>query len=613
MERGIGETGDAMPPASSGKPIQTDGDGLADARVRFLTAEPVGPGRVRDPILASWRRSRESNVAADRIKMPYNRDPNLQTPLSRSAEPVLRQLNEQLAGQPISIVLTDQAGLVLSRLTGDPSLARHLDTVQLAPGFSYAEEFVGTNGIGTALEGGQPMHVFGHEHYAEDLEDLACAGVPIQHPISGKTVGAVDLTCWRSDAGPLLMTLAKSTAVQIRQALLADAAAQEIELLQEYLRVCRRVPGIVIALNNEVVMMNDYARTVLAPADQAALLQQATEALAGRRRSVLVDLPTGTRLRMYTRSLGAPLPAGGVIHAKVAQLSTPKSRDGGTAAKMLLPGLIGSGALWRRACDAVENAYRAGEWVALAGEPGVGKLAILRAVHQRRNPGERFTVLDAADATDPRWLASARRALVDGSADEHGSSSVVIRHPDQLDAVQLRSLTAALQEPTNVDGKRAIWVAVTLGPGAQSRDLARLLRLFPSTVEVPPLRHHIEDVEQLAPFFVARLGYQGQLTFSPEVLQMLMRSNWPGNVEQVFQTMRKVVRRRRTGMIRPRDLPPETGALSRRLLSPLESIERDAITQSLLDAHGNKAKAAKALGMSRATIYRKIHEFGIVI
>ena len=276
-----------MPSASSGKPVQTDGDGLADTRVRFLTAEPVEPGRVREPILASWWRSRESNVAADRIKMPYVHDPNLDTPLIRSAEPVLRQLNEQLAGQPISIVLTDQAGLVLSRLTGDPNLARHLDTVQLAPGFSYAEEFVGTNGIGTALEGGQPMHVFGHEHYAEDLEDLACAGVPIQHPISGKTVGAVDLTCWRSHAGPLLMTLAKTTAGQIRQALLADAAAQEIELLQEYLRACRRTPGIVIALNNEVVMMNDYARTVLAPADQAALLQQATEALAGRRRSVL--------------------------------------------------------------------------------------------------------------------------------------------------------------------------------------------------------------------------------------------------------------------------------------------------------------------------------------
>ena len=278
---------------------------------------------------------------------------------------------------------------------------------------------------------------------------------------------------------------------------------------------------------------------------------------------------------------------------------------------MLLPGLLGSGALWRRACDEVENAYRAGEWVALAGEPGVGKLAILRAVHQRRKPGERFTVLDAADATDRHWLASARRALTDENDNEH-AGNVVIRHPDRLDGVRLRSLTAALQEPTRVDGKRAVWVAVTLDHGAESNDLARLLRLFPTTVDVPPLRHHIEDVQQLAAFFVARLGYQGRLTCSPEVLQILMHSDWPGNVEQVLQTMRQVVRRRRSGMIQPQDLPPEIRGLSRRLLSPLESIERDAITQSLLDAHGNKAKAAKALGMSRATIYRKIHEFGIV-
>ena len=52
--------------------------------------------------------------------------------------------------------------------------------------------------------------------------------------------------------------------------------------------------------------------------------------------------------------------------------------------------------------------------------------------------------------------------------------------------------------------------------------------------------------------------------------------------------------------------------MSRRLLSPLESMERDAIVQSLLDCDGNKVKAAESLGMSRATIYRKIHEYGIV-
>jgi hypothetical protein len=54
--------------------------GLAQARERFLTAEPLEPGQVRDTILASWRRSREWHVAADRIDLSYIRDPDLDTP-----------------------------------------------------------------------------------------------------------------------------------------------------------------------------------------------------------------------------------------------------------------------------------------------------------------------------------------------------------------------------------------------------------------------------------------------------------------------------------------------------------------------------------------------------
>jgi transcriptional regulator of acetoin/glycerol metabolism len=72
------------------------------------------------------------------------------------------------------------------------------------------------------------------------------------------------------------------------------------------------------------------------------------------------------------------------------------------------------------------------------------------------------------------------------------------------------------------------------------------------------------------------------------------------------------VQHRRSGVIQPGDLPPETRTVSRRLLSPLEAMERDAIVRSLIDWDGNKIKAAEALGMSRATIYRKLHEYGIV-
>jgi transcriptional regulator of acetoin/glycerol metabolism len=601
-----------MSPTPPQLPGSAGSDRLAKTRERFLTAETVEPNQVRDTILASWWRSRRLNVAADRIDLAYVRDPDLDTPLTRSALPVLQHLREQLDGQPISLILTDPAGVVLTRLMADPDLDRYLDSVQLAPGFSYAEQFVGTNGIGTALEGGRPMHVFGHEHYAEHLENLACAGVPIHHPVTGKTVGAVDLTCWRKDAGPLLITLAKTTADQIRQALLADSGMRELELFQEYLRVCRRTAGMVFAFNNDVVMMNDLARQVLDPGDQSVLLAQAAEALASRRRgAVVLELPTGQTARLYCRPVrGAGRIAGGVVHVKLAETASWPATEAGPPARVFLPGLVGTGPLWLRACHEVEAAYDRGEWLALAGERGAGKLALVRAVHHRHNPAGRFRVLDAADATDAAadrdWLPALQREL------REGTGVLVIRHADRLRGGRLAALAALLNDAKAAGRAGTLWVAVTLDAGRPAGELADLLESVPSTVEVPPLRHHVEDLHELVPFFLGRLNPHGRLVCSADAMQLLVRSSWPGNAEQLWQVLRQVVAHRRTGSIRPQDLPPECRTVSRRVLSPLESMERDAIVRSLLDADGSKVRAARSLGMSRATIYRKIHEYGIV-
>ncbi len=585
------------------------GDAVAASRMRFLTTESARIDRVRGPILASWQRSRELRVHADRIDLPYIGDPEVDTCLTRSARPVLRSLQEQLDGQPVSIILTDPTGLVLSRMTADRHLERHLDSVRLAPGFSYGEQYAGTNGIGTALEAGGPTHVFGHEHYAENLEDPACAGVPIHHPVSGRTIGAVALTCWRKDAGSLLLTLAKTTAEQIRRALLADTGVHYLELLHDYLRACHRMSGIVFAVSNDMVLLNAHTRALLDPVDQAALLAHATDTL-GRHQNdaITVGLPTGMTARMqfhHLHSVGQH--AGVVVHVTlgdpVANQTVPREMP----TPMPLPGLVGSAPLWLRACDEVEQVFTAGEWLVVAGEPGVGKLALLRTVQLRGDQVGRFMVFDAADAaTDPHWMATVRRALLTDA------DNVAIRHIDLLDGPQLRALSCALQDARAAERERPLWVSVTLQSTAGHPDLAPLLRWFPRTVEVPPLRLHLEDLQQLVSFFLAKLGPGGQLACSPAAMRLLMRSPWPGNAQQLQQMLREVVKHRRVGSIEPDDLPPEARTVSRRLLNPLESIERDAIVRSLADAGGNKQAAAGYLGISRATIYRKIREYGIV-
>jgi transcriptional regulator of acetoin/glycerol metabolism len=626
--------------------LHASGNLLASARDRFLASEPVDPRAVREPILASWRRSRQSNVAADYLDPGYLRAPDLDSAIARAASPVLAHLYDQLEGQPISVILTDASGMILLRMTGDHDLERHLDKIKLAPGFSYAEDRVGTNGIGTALESGGPAHVFGHEHYAERLEGMACAGVPVRDPVSGKTLGVIDLTCWRKDADPLMLSLVQATADQISQSLAAASSSRDLRLLHEYNRACRHTGGIVLALGNDVVMLNDHARKALGPSDQAALITQAGEAL-GRRHpgAVTVDLPSGTVARMFCHRVAQPAVQDGirdgVVHVKLVA-GVRELADGGgdhgpgdgaagllhagmasglaevprTRPPMSLPGLVGSGAAWRRACRRAEARYDSGEWLTLEGERGVGKLALVRAVHQRRSAAAPFHVLaappsgddpsSAARKGDGDWGVRLREELLSGTG------MLVIRHVDALCARQVRALAGALQEARAAGQHERLRVAVTLDRPAASADLTALLRFFPGTVEVPPLRHHIEDVRELVPFFLAKLSQQGRLTCSPAAMQLLLRHSWPGNTEQLWQVLRQVVQLRRAGVIAPKDLPPECWTVSRRVLSPLESIERDAIVQALLDHDGNKVAAARALGMSRATIYRRIHEFGIV-
>jgi sigma-54 dependent transcriptional regulator, acetoin dehydrogenase operon transcriptional activator AcoR len=187
---------------------------------------------------------------------------------------------------------------------------------------------------------------------------------------------------------------------------------------------------------------------------------------------VSVDLPSGVTARMSCRRIrgDSPFPDG-VVHVKlvsaapsVPELSPPKSA-------MYLPGLVGSGVIWLRACREAEALYHTADWFTLEGEPGVGKLALARAVHQRRNPAAPFHVLDAASANQA-WLSDARHELLDGQG------VLVIRHVEALNARQVHALASALTEARTAQRQAGLRVAITLNRKQASTDLTRLLRFF---------------------------------------------------------------------------------------------------------------------------------------
>src|SRR6266545_4979555 len=163
----------------------------------------------------------------------------------------------------------------------------------MSPGYSYAEEHAGTNGIGTALSSARPALVDGREHYTGQLGQFACAGAPIHHPTRRSVVGILDLTSWAHAPGAMLMALASATARQIEEELLAQTDLREFALFQEYLKACQQSGGPVLAVNHDVVMMNEHVRTLFDAVEQQALLSYAAETIRPDERTVTrtVELP----------------------------------------------------------------------------------------------------------------------------------------------------------------------------------------------------------------------------------------------------------------------------------------------------------------------------------
>jgi hypothetical protein len=170
------------------------------------------PGTVPERLLASWQRSEDYGISLESVEPVFTGTENLSSLFFECGSEVLADLHRTLSGEPVSLMLTDADGVVLSRLSGDRSLVAALDAVHLAPGFAYSEREVGTNGLGLALADRAPTLVRADQHYALSLNLFTCAAVPVLDPTSGRLEGSVNLTTWSHSSSDLLLALARSAA-----------------------------------------------------------------------------------------------------------------------------------------------------------------------------------------------------------------------------------------------------------------------------------------------------------------------------------------------------------------------------------------------------------------
>jgi transcriptional regulator of acetoin/glycerol metabolism len=573
--------------------------GIAAARERFLAVGEALAGTVREQILNSWRRSRFAGVDAGRIDPPYRAHVDTDNRLARGAAPVLDRLEHELGDTSMTVILSDPEAWILDRRCADRALRRRLDSVSLAPGYSYAEEFVGTNGIGTTLEEQAAMWVSGPEHFSERLQAVSCAGAVIRNPLRGRVEGVIDLTGWRGEATPLMRVLVQEAARDVSRRLVELESECERALFDEFLSACRRSGNPILSLNDDLVISNSRGAKLLDGGDHAALRERAAELLGSSAESTSdLRLSSGRTVRLQCRQVTGRSGVAGVLIEVQTVGRAPRRRPGQVPRYLPLAGVAGRSSAWLHACEEAISACERHESLLLVGETGAGKLALARALHRRWFPHEPLRVLEAPpDGDATAWIA----AVVDEL--EESTGTVVLRRLDRLDQAAALALASALGSSVG-----AAWVVGT----SAGEDLPPpLLERFADPVGVPPLRYRLEDVHELVPFLLDRLAPGSDARCEPEALQVLLHNQWPGNVEQLSRVLGAALARCRGGRIASVDLPAECHTVTRQVLTRWQWIERDAIVDALLEANGNRTQAAAKLGMSRATFYRRINAFGI--
>jgi DNA-binding NtrC family response regulator len=300
------------------------------------------------------------------------------------------------------------------------------------------------------------------------------------------------------------------------------------------------------------------------------------------------------------------------------------------AARYRAERLLGHSPPIRRARRQIELAVGSPCSVLAVGPPGSGRQHVASAIHYGGNPAAAGSLVPIDCAVlGADLIRSTVMALSTGSAlgEDTGRSTLLLNQVDQLpDDVQAELAAVLLGKPFPL---RLIATAVQpLGElvrrGRFREDLATALSTL--IIELPPLAEHREDLPLLAQLFLeeanARSGKQIG-GFSAEALDRLDGYPWPGNVDELAQVVAESHQRAGGTEIGLGDLPERLRLAAAAAAYPrrseetivldefLRRVERELIRRALTRAKGNKAKAARLLGLARPRLIRRVKQLGL--
>jgi transcriptional regulator of acetoin/glycerol metabolism len=547
---------------------------LRQARERFLDGRPL-PDGIPDEVLAAWRRARFFGVRHDLDETVPEPELPVGSHLLEAARAVLERIAPALGHS--ALLLTDERLRVLWTTGEVPGDDRCRD---------LSEREVGHNSAALALRTRRRAEVHGPEHFLDVWQDVSAVSVPLLAPDTGQVLGTVTVASGLcAGCGPHPgAALAEAAAVAVEAELLARSRTAERVLLDAYTRAAHGQDRAVVALDGRNRLISESAVRLATPQVLAALERASTS-----EESYDVPLPEDAGCTAEI----TPVRHGGTLLGIVAVLAA-RAADVPRPAPRPALALAGGSVPWRHAVARAVELAQSHEPLLLTGERGSGKTALARELL-----GE--TVPLVADAAESPELGVKYSELADGRP-------LLLRHAERLAQPDVAALNSLLDEHPDVH------LLITYTPGTPPGPcFQRLLdTLAARSVALPALRERPEDVRELLPVLAPRPARgQPPLTWTLDALRALEEHPWPGNVTELAHVVRALAEHRRvTGPVRRAELPdPVREGPAARRLSPMEHAERTAILAALRRHGGNKARAAAALGIGRATLYRKLRGY----
>ncbi len=315
-----------------------------------------------------------------------------------------------------------------------------------------------------------------------------------------------------------------------------------------------------------------------------------------------------------------------------------------------LHGIVGSSAKIQDVLRMISRLKDTRTPVLITGESGTGKELVARAIHFRGSFASRpFVAVDCGSLVptliESELFGYEKGAFTGANRSKSGlfqaadGGTIFLDEigelPQELQAKLLRALQEKEIRPVGSNQRIKIDVRVI---AASNRDLEKAyksgtfrkdlyFRLNVVTVHLPSLRERRSDIPMLLQWFLDHKRGDAAVQISSAAMRYLMQYDWPGNVRELENCIERAVALGDGGILDVGDLPPSVLAASSSLdnspfpssspsssslsTTDLEDIERATIERVFEQVKGDKVLAGKMLGISRATLYRKLKRYNI--